>query len=159
MVLLEILQNSQWNTSAKVSFLIKLHASACKFMKEEILVQMFSREFCKISMNIFSYRIYPVAVLWYVTGFENIKKSDSLLPLQPAKTLQRWRNDFAPTKIFQEREMVHNWIFDMLFMYIKLWFKWNKFFIEYLKYHNGGFEWYWKYFFWGFLRAIIFNTL
>ena len=74
MVLIEILQNSQWNTSAKVSFLIKLQASAYKFMKEEILVQMFFREFCKISMNIFSYRIYPVAVLWYVTGFENIKK-------------------------------------------------------------------------------------
>ena len=45
-VLLEISQNSQENTCARVSFLIKLQA-------QETLAQMFSCEFCKISENVF----------------------------------------------------------------------------------------------------------
>ena len=48
-VLLEILQNSQENTCARVSFLIKLQA----FIKKETLSQVFSREFCGISKNTF----------------------------------------------------------------------------------------------------------
>ena len=44
-VFLETSQNSQENTSAKVSFLIKL---ACTFIKKETLAQLFSCEvFCK----------------------------------------------------------------------------------------------------------------
>ena len=42
-VFLEILQNSQENTCARVSFLIKLQTSA----------QVFSCEFCEISKNPF----------------------------------------------------------------------------------------------------------
>ena len=42
-------------------FLIKLQASACNFIKKEILVQMFPCEFWEISKNIFSYRTSPVA--------------------------------------------------------------------------------------------------
>ena len=49
---LEILQNSEENTCASVSFLIKLQA--------ETLAQVFSSEFCKISINMFSYRTPPV---------------------------------------------------------------------------------------------------
>ena len=45
-VFLEILQNSQENTCARVSFLIK-------FFKKETLALVFSCEFCKISKNIF----------------------------------------------------------------------------------------------------------
>ena len=41
---------------AKVSFLIKLHASACNFIKKETLAQVLSCEFCEISKNTFSYR-------------------------------------------------------------------------------------------------------
>ena len=48
--LLEILQNSQENTCAKVSFL-----------KKEALAQVFSCEFCEISKNTFSYRTPPMA--------------------------------------------------------------------------------------------------
>ena len=48
---LEISQNSQENTCARVSFLIKLQAEA----------QVFSCEFCEISENTFSYRTPPVA--------------------------------------------------------------------------------------------------
>ena len=60
-VFLEILQNSQKNTCARVSFLIKLQTSACNFIKKETLAQVFSCEFCKISKNSFSYRTSPVA--------------------------------------------------------------------------------------------------
>ena len=53
-VFLEISQNSKENTSARVSFFIKLHGLACNlFIKKEILEQVFSREFCKISKNTF----------------------------------------------------------------------------------------------------------
>ena len=46
---LEILQNSQENTCAGVSFLTKLQALACKFIKKETLAQVFSCEFYEIS--------------------------------------------------------------------------------------------------------------
>ena len=59
-VLLEISQNSQENTCARVSFLIKLQAS-CNFIKKETLAQVFSSEFCEISKNTFSYRAPLVA--------------------------------------------------------------------------------------------------
>ena len=49
------------NTCARVSFLIKLQASACNFIKKETLTQVFSCEFCKVSKNAFSYRTPPVA--------------------------------------------------------------------------------------------------
>ena len=45
-VFLEVSQNSQENTGFGVSFLTK-------FIKREILAQVFSYEFCKISKNIF----------------------------------------------------------------------------------------------------------
>ena len=52
-VLLEISQNSQENTCARVS-LIYLQAWVGNFIKKEILVQVFSCEFCEISKNTFS---------------------------------------------------------------------------------------------------------
>ena len=54
MVFLEILQNSQQNTCARVSFLIKLQAEAYNFIKKETPAQLFSCEFCRISGNTFS---------------------------------------------------------------------------------------------------------
>ena len=59
---LEISQNSQKNTCAKVSFLIKLQPQTCNFIKKEALAELFSCEFCEISMNTFSYRTPPVVV-------------------------------------------------------------------------------------------------
>ena len=44
----KISQNSQENTCARVSFLIKLQASTCNFIKKETLAQLFSCEFCEI---------------------------------------------------------------------------------------------------------------
>ena len=49
-------QNSQENTCAKNSFLIKLQASASNFIKKETLAQVFYCEFCEIFRNIFLYR-------------------------------------------------------------------------------------------------------
>ena len=56
-VLLEISQNSQENTFARISFLTLL--------KKENLAQVFSCEFCKISKNTFSYRTPLVAASGY----------------------------------------------------------------------------------------------
>ena len=60
-VFIEVWQNSLKNASAGVSFLIKLQALACNFIKKETLVQVFSYEFCEISENVFSYRTPPLA--------------------------------------------------------------------------------------------------
>ena len=46
-------QNSQENTYARISFLIKLQAEACSFIKKEALAQVFSCEFCEISKGTF----------------------------------------------------------------------------------------------------------
>ena len=52
-VFLEILQNSQENTYARVSFLIKLQAWGLQLFKKETPAQVFSCEFCEISRNTF----------------------------------------------------------------------------------------------------------
>ena len=62
-VFLEISQNSQENTCARVS-------EACNFIKKETLAQVFSCEFCEISKNPFSYRTLTVAAsvgFWLVS--------------------------------------------------------------------------------------------
>ena len=51
-VFLEVSQNLQENTCARVSFLIKL-PEACNFIKKETMAQVFSCEFYKISKNTF----------------------------------------------------------------------------------------------------------
>ena len=43
------------------SLLIKLQASACNFIKNETMAQVFSCEFCEISKNTFSYMTPLVA--------------------------------------------------------------------------------------------------
>ena len=48
-----ILRNFAKSTCARVSFLIKLQASAWNFIKIEILAQVFSYEFYEISKNAF----------------------------------------------------------------------------------------------------------
>ena len=52
-VFLEILQNSQENICAWVSFLIKLQAEACNFIKKDTLTQEFPCKFYGISANTF----------------------------------------------------------------------------------------------------------
>ena len=69
---------------ARVSFLIKLQAEACNFIKKETLAQLFSCEFYKISKNTFSYRASPVAASEQ-TKFV-LKTSPSLITLTLKKT-------------------------------------------------------------------------
>ena len=53
-VSLRISQNSQENTCARVSFLIKFFS--INFIKKDTLAQVFSCKLCEISENTFSYR-------------------------------------------------------------------------------------------------------
>ena len=66
-VFLEISQNSQENTCAKVSILIKLRARFCNFIKIETLAQVFSCEILEFSKSTFSYRLPPVAASAAIT--------------------------------------------------------------------------------------------
>ena len=50
-VLLEISQSSQKNTCVRATFLIKVQAEPCIFIKKEILAQEFSDEFWEIFNN------------------------------------------------------------------------------------------------------------
>ena len=52
-VFLRISQNSQENACARLSFVIKLQAETCIFIKRETLAQVFSYEFYKIFKNTF----------------------------------------------------------------------------------------------------------
>ena len=52
---LNISQNSQENTCARCSFLIKLQSWRLQLFKREILAQVFSCEFCKLFKNSFFY--------------------------------------------------------------------------------------------------------
>ena len=63
-VYLKISQNSQKNTFAGVSFLIKFQAEACRFIKKETPALVFSCKFCKIFKNTFFYRTPPVILLF-----------------------------------------------------------------------------------------------
>ena len=65
-VFLDILQNLQENTCARVSFFNK----ACNFIERETLAQVFPCEFCKISKSTFCYRAPSVAA----SVFNYIKK-------------------------------------------------------------------------------------
>ena len=71
---LEISQNSQESTCARVSFLIKLKAQACNFIEKETLTQVFSCEFCGISKSTFSCRTSSVAA----SVINNFKTSFSI---------------------------------------------------------------------------------
>ena len=68
-VFLNILQNLQENTCTRVSFSIKLQASACSCIKKETLAQVFSCEFYEIFLNTFLYRTLPVAASANTLGF------------------------------------------------------------------------------------------
>ena len=68
-VFLEILQNPQENTCARVLFLIKLQAYAYNFIKKETLAQVFFFEFCEISKNTFFTEHFwtTASIFWYMS--------------------------------------------------------------------------------------------
>ena len=62
---LKILQNSQEDTCARVSFLINVQAPACNFIKKEALAQVFSCEFSEICKNnFFTEHLWTTASAW-----------------------------------------------------------------------------------------------
>ena len=64
-VFLELSQSSQENNCARVSFLIKLQAKVCNFIKKKTLAQVFFCEFYEISKN----NIYIEHLWWLLLGF------------------------------------------------------------------------------------------
>ena len=68
----KVSQNSQEKTCARVSFLIKLQASTCNFIKKETLVQVFSCGFCEIFKNIFFYRTLRWLLLLFFKIYRNL---------------------------------------------------------------------------------------
>ena len=72
-VFLEISQNLQENTCARVSFLIKLQSPPATLFKKKTLAQVFSREFCEISKNTFFYRT-PLVAASVVSNFNPSQK-------------------------------------------------------------------------------------
>ena len=89
-VFIEISQNSQENTCARVSCRHQL----CSFIKKDALPQVFSCEFCEISKNTFPHRTPPVAafvdsdfllsILYYYGGiiypWYYVKRNKNILP-------------------------------------------------------------------------------
>ena len=69
-VFLKVSQNSQKNTCARVSFLIKLQTLG-NFIEKEALAQVFSYEICEIFMNIFSWT-HAVVTFWIWIHLDNL---------------------------------------------------------------------------------------
>ena len=65
---IEISQNSQESTCARVSFLLNLQAEACNFIKKETLAQVFSCEFWEISKNNF----FTTEHLWAIASVSDM---------------------------------------------------------------------------------------
>ena len=88
---LKISQNSQENTCARASSLIK--PQACNFIKKETLAQVFSCEFREIFKNTYFYRILPVAASVEINTFcQELKYDRMLLPLPSNGNRYRNRN-------------------------------------------------------------------
>ena len=67
-IFLKISRNSQENACARVSFLVKLQAETCNFIKREALALVFYCEFCEIFKNTFFCRITPDDCFWQNTS-------------------------------------------------------------------------------------------
>ena len=78
---LEISHNSQGNTCARVSFLIKLQL--CSFIKKEALTQVFSCEVCEISKNTLLQNTSEQLLLksenWFSSHDISVSRNDILL--------------------------------------------------------------------------------
>ena len=68
---LNILQNSQENTCARVSFFDKVVHRACNFIKKETQAQVFSCEFFKIFKNILLQNTSGQLLLFFPANFIN----------------------------------------------------------------------------------------
>ena len=67
-VVIKISENLLENTCARVSFLIKLQAEACNFIKKEAPAQVLPYELCEIFKSIFFYKTLSVAASIFRCG-------------------------------------------------------------------------------------------
>ena len=79
-VFLEISQNSQENTCARVSFLIKLQVAPAALLKKRLWHRRFLANFCEISKNTFFYRTPLVAAFvltpsWHKKTRHHVKET------------------------------------------------------------------------------------
>ena len=85
---LEITQNSQENTYARVSFLVKLQAKDWNFIKKGTLAQVFFCEFCEICKKIFFAEHIPASAFENVTtGVNTYYKVKANLSVQVISTV------------------------------------------------------------------------
>ena len=70
---LKISQHSHGNTRGRASFLIKLQASGCNFIKKETPAQVFSCECCEIFKNTFFIKQLLRLLCWQIEHLCNIK--------------------------------------------------------------------------------------
>ena len=70
---LKISQHSHGNTRGRVSFLIKLQASGCNFIKKETPAQVFSCKCCEIFKNTFFIKQLLRLLCWQIEHLCNIK--------------------------------------------------------------------------------------
>ena len=91
-IFLEISQNSQENTCARVSFFNKvtdLRPQACNLVKKETLAQVFYCEFCEISKNTFLQNTSGPLLLFLAEAFDKVLEYciQRTLPVREIKSL------------------------------------------------------------------------
>ena len=125
---LKISQNSQENTCAKASFLMKSQARACSktsfliksqicnFIKKEAPAQVFSCEFCEISKNIFSYRTVQVAApeeCWWIHVKGALSGLRQFLAIESPLKIMKSASCFTSKALFILKVLKFlSWLFD-----------------------------------------------
>ena len=89
-LLLKNSHNSQKNTCARISFLIKLQASACTFIKKETLAQVFSCEFFENFKNTLWLLLYKKYIFHTISSRKIFRISQSCF--------RDWKNKFIAGK-------------------------------------------------------------
>ena len=91
---LKISHKLQENTCVRVSFLIKLQAETCIFIKKETVTQVFSCEFCEIFKNIFSIEHLRTTVSYFLFQYFTVifsNMSKVILTLKFQTVLNKFR--------------------------------------------------------------------
>ena len=96
-VRLEISQNSQNSTRARVSFLVKLRASNLQVFQKETLAHVFSCEFCEISRNtFFTEHVWTTASISNISGNVLLIEHDRITSGISLKVISETDLNFMP---------------------------------------------------------------
>ena len=148
---LEISQNSQEYTCARVSFLIKGQASG--FIKKEILAEVFSCEFCEIFKNSYSYRTPPVAASECSRSLEYEKRTDQNFIMQNLRHGKEYCIS-KKKKLFKQSQK------EVIYEYILAFAGWWSIFWNVVGsggYISAGGGWWWIYFGWWCVVVVCFG--